>query len=63
MQALHNGLVFDGTTFSSNRAVLISNDLIVDIIPESEIPSSAQLFNLPAIVWCTWKIIFTGLKF
>ncbi len=46
MQALHNGLVFDGSTFSSNQAVLISNDLIVDIIPESEIPSSAQLFNL-----------------
>lgn len=46
MQALHNGLVFDGTTFSSNKAVLISNDLIVDVIPESEIPSSAQLFDL-----------------
>lgn len=46
MQVLHNGLVFDGSTFSSNKAVLISNDLIVDIISESEIPSSAQLFNL-----------------
>ncbi|MBK8087672.1 MAG: N-acetylglucosamine-6-phosphate deacetylase [Chitinophagaceae bacterium] len=46
MQALHNGFVFDGTTFSSNKAVLISNELIVDIIPESEIPSSANQFDL-----------------
>lgn len=46
MQALHNGLIFDGSTFGSNRAVLINNDLIVDIIAESEIPSSAQPFNL-----------------
>lgn len=46
MLALHNGLVFDGSTFNNNRAVLIKNDIIVDIIPESEIPSSAQLFNL-----------------
>lgn len=46
MQALHNGFVFDGSTFNSNRTVLISNDLIVDIIPDSEIPSSAQLFDL-----------------
>lgn len=46
MQALHNGLVFDGSTFSSNKAVLISNDLIADLIPESEIPSSAHRFDL-----------------
>ncbi|MEQ1798166.1 MAG: N-acetylglucosamine-6-phosphate deacetylase [Lacibacter sp.] len=46
MQALHNGLVFDGTTFNSNQAVLLNNDLIIDIIPDSEIPNSAKLFNL-----------------
>lgn len=46
MQALHNGLVFDGSTFSSNKAVLISNGLIVDVLSETEIPSSAELFNL-----------------
>ncbi len=46
MQALHNGLVFDGSTFNSNLAVLIRNGLVDNIISESEIPSSAQRFNL-----------------
>jgi N-acetylglucosamine-6-phosphate deacetylase len=46
MQALHNGLVFDGSTFNSDQAVLISSGLIADVIPKSEIPAAAERFDL-----------------
>ena len=46
MQAFYNGTVFTGNIFITDLAVLIKDDLIVDVIPASEIPSTVEQYNL-----------------
>ena len=46
MLAFYNGLIFDGDTFNSDQAVLISDDIIVDIVSGSDIPATAEQFDL-----------------
>lgn len=46
MLAIYNGIIFDGYTFSSSKAVLISDHIIVDVIDVNDIPSSAERYDL-----------------
>ncbi|MDC0612575.1 N-acetylglucosamine-6-phosphate deacetylase [Vibrio sp.] len=45
MLALTNGIVFTGFDTLHNKAVLVENDTIVDIIDETGIPGSAEIFD------------------
>ncbi len=46
MLVFYNGAVFTGHSFIYDHAVLIDGDLIADIIPAIEIPSTAEQYDL-----------------
>lgn len=46
MLAFHNGFIFTGDTFATEKAVLIEEDRIVDIVDATEVPSTAEQYNL-----------------
>jgi N-acetylglucosamine-6-phosphate deacetylase len=47
MKAYINARIFTGETFLGDHAVIIENDIIVDVVPRKEIPVNAAIVDLP----------------